>query len=154
MFTNRPADHSDWRSPTWCNEHGEVFRVPTGKLRFRYPGHRELRRTVFVRDEFTCQWCGARPPSIPENFDGNDGVWTTRIHTSKFSQSVGGVPALLVLDHIVSRRNGGSNHPANLQALCDPCNSAKAGLVDARYDANRPLNSLPLSQEQSWPAIG
>jgi 5-methylcytosine-specific restriction endonuclease McrA len=38
----------------------------------------------------------------------------------------------LVADHIVSRRNGGSHHPLNLQALCQSCNSAKAGLVDAK----------------------
>lgn len=38
----------------------------------------------------------------------------------------------LVADHIVSRRNGGTHHPTNLQCLCDPCNARKAGLVDAR----------------------
>lgn len=39
----------------------------------------------------------------------------------------------LVADHIVSRRNGGSHHPDNLQALCQSCNSRKVGLVDARH---------------------
>lgn len=34
------------------------------------------------------------------------------------------------LDHIISRRNGGSHHPKNLQALCWSCNSGKAALVD------------------------
>lgn len=38
----------------------------------------------------------------------------------------------LVADHIVSRRNGGSHHPSNLQCLCDPCNARKAGLVDSK----------------------
>lgn len=38
----------------------------------------------------------------------------------------------LVADHIVSRRNGGSHHPSNMQCLCDPCNARKAGLVDAK----------------------
>lgn len=36
----------------------------------------------------------------------------------------------LVADHIVSRRNGGSHHPDNLQCLCQSCNSRKVGLVD------------------------
>lgn len=38
----------------------------------------------------------------------------------------------LVADHVVSRRNGGSHHPDNLQALCQRCNARKAALVDAR----------------------
>lgn len=36
----------------------------------------------------------------------------------------------LVADHIVSRRNGGSHHPSNLQCLCQACNSRKSVLVD------------------------
>ena len=36
----------------------------------------------------------------------------------------------LVADHIVSRRNGGSHHPSNLQCLCDSCNARKANLED------------------------
>ena len=43
----------------------------------------------------------------------------------------------LVADHIVSRRNGGSHHPSNLQALCQSCNSKKAGLIDAPAAAAR-----------------
>ncbi len=38
----------------------------------------------------------------------------------------------LVADHVLSRRNGGSHHPDNLQALCSPCNSRKAATVDAK----------------------
>lgn len=38
----------------------------------------------------------------------------------------------LIADHIVSRRNGGSHHPNNLQCLCQSCNSRKAGLIDAK----------------------
>jgi 5-methylcytosine-specific restriction endonuclease McrA len=36
----------------------------------------------------------------------------------------------LVLDHIISRRNGGTHHPDNLQALCKPCNDAKSNYQD------------------------
>ena len=38
----------------------------------------------------------------------------------------------LVADHIVSRRNGGSHAPDNLQALCQRCNSRKSSLEDAK----------------------
>lgn len=39
----------------------------------------------------------------------------------------------LVADHIISRRNGGSHHPDNLQCLCDSCNARKAGKEDRRH---------------------
>lgn len=38
----------------------------------------------------------------------------------------------LIADHIVSRRNGGSHHPDNLQCLCQPCNARKASKEDAK----------------------
>lgn len=38
----------------------------------------------------------------------------------------------LVCDHIISRRNGGSHHPGNLQALCESCNARKVSLIDTR----------------------
>jgi len=38
----------------------------------------------------------------------------------------------LIADHIVSRRNGGSHHPDNLQCLCQACNARKASLEDAK----------------------
>lgn len=39
----------------------------------------------------------------------------------------------LVIDHIVSLKNGGSNHPDNLRTLCATCNTRKTGLFDARH---------------------
>lgn len=39
----------------------------------------------------------------------------------------------LVADHIISRRNGGSHHPSNLQCLCDSCNARKASLEDRHH---------------------
>lgn len=76
-----------------------------------------------MRDEFICWWCGARPRVPPLGYDGAEAV-------SVGHGSEGTEPFVLCVDHIVSRRNGGSHHPSNLQALCDPCNSAKVGLVD------------------------
>lgn len=36
----------------------------------------------------------------------------------------------LVVDHVVSKRNGGTHHPDNLQALCKPCNDTKSNYED------------------------
>lgn len=36
----------------------------------------------------------------------------------------------LVLDHVLSRRNGGRHHPDNLQRLCKPCNDRKSNYED------------------------
>lgn len=36
----------------------------------------------------------------------------------------------LVADHRVSKRNGGSHHPDNLQCLCKPCNDRKSNWED------------------------
>lgn len=41
-----------------------------------------------------------------------------------------GSPDALTLDHVVSKRNGGTHHPDNLQALCKPCNDAKSNYQD------------------------
>ncbi len=43
-----------------------------------------------------------------------------------------GSTSSLVADHIVSRRNGGSHHPSNLQCLCDSCNARKSVREDRR----------------------
>ncbi|MES2262132.1 MAG: HNH endonuclease [Pseudomonadota bacterium] len=95
------------------------------KLHFtRLPSHAALRAFVYQRDGFCCQWCGVSAPPPPQ-YDGKDNVLTGA--TSKQGWDI-----WFVVDHVVSMRNGGSNHPQNLQMLCDPCNSAKSGLVDSK----------------------
>lgn len=49
-----------------------------------------------------------------------------------------GCGADLVIDHEVSLKNGGSNHPDNLRILCGTCNCRKVGLFDATNAANKP----------------
>jgi hypothetical protein len=44
-----------------------------------------------------------------------------------------GSSSRLVADHILSRRNGGTHHPDNLQCLCESCNARKASVEDARH---------------------
>lgn len=95
----------------------------TGKLQFRIPKHAAFRAAIYKRDHFTCKQCGAMPNFVPLDYDGR-----FTLNTSRMARS--GYHAPLVLDHIVSRRNGGTNDPANIQTLCDSCNSAKSGLVD------------------------
>ena len=53
----------------------------------------------------------------------------------EFAEPLAPARSCLVIDHVVSRLNGGTHHPDNLQTLCDSCNSAKVGLVDSRHPA-------------------
>jgi 5-methylcytosine-specific restriction endonuclease McrA len=93
-------------APTfWTDQHGRSWKVPQIKGRLKCgkcPGHRALREFVIWRDGSKCRRCGCTDP------------------------------LKLVPDHIVSRRNGGSHHPDNLQCLCDPCNASKAARIDSK----------------------
>ncbi len=46
-----------------------------------------------------------------------------------------GIADATVADHKLSRRNGGTHHPDNLQASCESCNARKASIVDAKGGA-------------------
>lgn len=107
---------------TWTDASGRTH--PT--IRSRRPlkfgkcaSQRALRLFVYARDGYRCRACGATAKEIPTGYEGWDCLST-------------GLKGPLVLDHIVSIRNGGSHHPDNLQVLCDSCNARKSGLVDAR----------------------
>lgn len=112
---------------TFWTDHAGVAR-PVSRMKklcfTKLPSHAALRAFVYVRDRFSCKWCGVTATAI----DGYDGK--TNVATGL--RSTEGWDIWFVVDHVVSRRNGGSNHPSNLQMLCDPCNSAKSGLVDAK----------------------
>lgn len=58
---------------------------------------KRTRFEVFKRDEFTCQYCGGKPPNV-----------------------------VLVIDHIMPVASGGSNAQTNLITSCDSCNSGKS----------------------------
>ncbi len=89
---------------TWVDGAGRIWKTLTilGRIKYRYPAAHALRDFVFVRDRGACVSCA----------DTN--------------------PIELVLDHIISRRNGGSHHPSNLQTLCRSCNSSKVSVVDKK----------------------
>lgn len=63
----------------------------------RKPLSKKTRFEVFKRDGFTCQYCGAHPPSV-----------------------------ILEPDHINPVANGGDNHIDNLITACFDCNRGKA----------------------------
>lgn len=56
----------------------------------------KLRFDVFKRDQFACQYCGRKPPSV-----------------------------VLHIDHIIAVVDGGTNDEANLATSCDQCNNGK-----------------------------
>lgn len=88
----------------------------TNALDFKRPLHKKVRNFVFRRANFTCQLCGVSPEKIPENYDGS-GIFYVR--------DLNGNLVYMVVEHILSRRCGGTNHPDNLQCACETCNRKK-----------------------------
>jgi len=58
---------------------------------------KKVRFDIFKRDEFTCQYCGAHPPSV-----------------------------ILHVDHIIPVKDGGGNEDDNLVTSCASCNLGKS----------------------------
>lgn len=69
----------------------------------------KVRQNVFMRDNYTCQICGATV---------KDG-------------------AKLELDHIIPVSKGGTNDEDNLQVLCQQCNREKHNRTDLKHDENK-----------------
>jgi len=57
---------------------------------------KKTRFEIFKRDEFTCQYCGRRPPNVT-----------------------------LEVDHVIPRAEGGGDNQANLVTSCFDCNRGK-----------------------------
>lgn len=64
----------------------------------RKPISKKTRFEVFKRDNFTCQYCSAKPPKVP-----------------------------LEIDHLLPVCKKGTNHIDNLITACFDCNRGKAG---------------------------
>lgn len=96
-----------------------VSRIRGSLLFSQISAHAALRAYVFHRDGFSCRACGATAVAVPDVYRGD---------VSLFSSN----KSHLEVDHIVSRRNGGSHHPDNLQCLCSRCNGRKSVLVDRK----------------------
>lgn len=83
--------------------------TPTGSRRSAAPRETipaSVRAAVLERDGFRCRRCG---------------------HTTDHG-------VRLVLDHIEPVAHGGSNHIANLQTLCEPCNAGKSDRAPHAHD--------------------
>ena len=107
-------DYQTFDFETWCEQRVPIgvdaigssrgpIRVPRVivlRLFDRLPKRhvRYSRSNVFARDNFTCQYCGKRPPR-----------------------------AQLNLDHVVPRAQGGRTTWENVVASCVPCNRTKGG---------------------------
>lgn len=81
-----------------------------------------VRRRVYERDDWTCQYCSRRiEPAAPEQANGRNAPvdWSS------------GDPVWLELDHIVPRTLGGTNLIDNLRAACSPCNRRKSDSTQA-----------------------
>jgi 5-methylcytosine-specific restriction endonuclease McrA len=63
----------------------------------------KLRHEILMRDNCTCQHCGASPRKDPS--------------------------VVIEVDHIMPVSKGGTNDKSNLQVLCDVCNSGKSNSV-------------------------
>jgi len=113
---------------TWKDEKSLIWRVITPKRRIKHkmPCDLAVRRFVYKRDNFKCKICGDFA-KIPE------------VYTGKYTLSTN-KKSCLVIDHIVSLRNGGNNHPDNLQTLCDSCNARKSSTVDRWFKNGIPKN--------------
>lgn len=72
----------------------------------------ETRLAILERDDYTCRYCGAQPDQL---YDWHPFIkrWIALIH----------------VDHVIPRSQGGTDDPSNLVTACRRCNLAK-------YDAH------------------
>lgn len=81
-----------------------------------------IRRRVYERDDWTCQYCNRRiAPTTDKQSRGRNAP----VDMSS------GSPVWLELDHITPRKLGGSNTVNNLRAACSPCNRRKSDSTQA-----------------------
>jgi 5-methylcytosine-specific restriction endonuclease McrA len=86
-------------------------------------------------------------PSYPKNWD-NLRWWIKRRDNLKCVEC--GSQKNLHVHHIIPLSRGGSNHPSNLQTLCEDCHTEKhPHMIDARTQKSIPITYLKPSQPQT-----
>lgn len=82
---------------------------------------KKTRFDIFKRDDFTCQYCGQKPPAV-----------------------------VLEVDHVMPVSKGGDNEKENLVTSCFDCNRGKgAGVIDGSYiNASDRLEEMREREEQ------
>lgn len=76
-----------------------------------------VRFEVFKRDNFTCRYCGRRPPDVE-----------------------------LALDHLIPVADGGTNDDENLVCSCDACNAGKSDRPVSELTIPATVNSEMLAK--------
>jgi len=88
-------------SKTWTDNTGTIHQViAPGRINSLSARGITIRAYLLERDGFVCQHCARRHGSV---------VFEDRLE----------------IDHIIPWRDGGTNHPDNLQMLCPTCNKQK-----------------------------
>ncbi|MCZ4506346.1 HNH endonuclease [Rhodococcus ruber] len=88
-----------------------------------------IKRAVYERDNWTCQYCGVRiePQTDSQRSGKHAPMGITGAGTYEF----------LELDHIVPYQYGGEGTVENLRCACSPCNRRKASSTVVTDWANR-----------------
>lgn len=100
------------------------------------------RLAVYLRDNWTCQYCGRVFIPRPENLTGRYAPWDRQPDEED--------SVYLELDHIHPRALGGDNSEKNLRAACTPCNKRK--LATTRHTKWDKRISLALDALTAGPA--
>jgi len=89
---------------------------------------RDPRHHIYVRDNWTCQYCGR---SGATDFTSWNEAW-------------------FAIDHIKPKKHGGSNDDSNLVVACHTCNSVKAAEMCNSVEEGKLIIARKNKQRQEW----
>jgi 5-methylcytosine-specific restriction endonuclease McrA len=97
------------------------------------------RLAVYLRDKWTCQYCGRVFVPDEENLTGKSAPY----------EELGNFDGIcLEIDHILPRKHGGGNEVENLRAACTPCNKHKSAWLTEDQWTLRFAVALELLQKE------
>ena len=120
---------------TWVVHTPKVaYKVPSVVILKKYISYERTipftRKNVFIRDNYTCQYCGIKPDN-----------------------------KTLTLDHIIPRSKGGASVWENVVTCCKPCNQIKCdkeipikhnSFMPSYWDIVKRLKKRPISIHHHW----